>query len=101
MWWAFPQEINSWGNINVSDTTKEFALNKEEAIRFLCQPKLYIYFKCALERVEVKKSTLRFFGKVDNIKLKSSLKIFKEAAEYLKDSELIQIINSIQKKNNF
>lgn len=99
MWWAFPQERDSWGNRVVSLWTKDYAVDFDGAIRFLSISHLFKYYHKALEILISKKqkgdSLLLYFGTVDYKKLKSHLHLFHKASIYLQLKKIQSMIEII------
>ena len=101
MWWAFPQEQDSWTTHRVSQRTKEYALTLEGAMRFLCVPSLLHYYKKAMEQIDHKvfrqKESLRiYFGPTDFLKFISHVHLFLRASQRLHLHSLSSFLHKLQ-----
>lgn len=98
MWWGFPQETGSWGNVHVSHNTKHYAMTKEEAICYLRCPELLAFYTRTLHYL-VQKSRdgmlYSYFGPIDYLKLKSHSALFLDAALSLEKEEVVTALLEI------
>jgi uncharacterized protein (DUF1810 family) len=99
IWWGFPQEYGSWGNINVSEITKIYSMTNEECLLYILYYRDF-YIKL-LKLIITKKDLLYYFGNIDYKKFKSHIKFFKKNVHYYlnNDTELLILINTIISKN--
>ena len=102
MWYAFPQEKNSWPtNLQVSDKTLFYSMNLKEAEMFLKNDDLRLYYYLALLLLYIKilrKKTNKgqiytlklFFGDIDFLKFKSNINLFLKASKKIKEAKEIR-----------
>jgi uncharacterized protein (DUF1810 family) len=100
MWWAFPVPHGSWGDRDVSPTTRLFALkDTQEAQRFVSE--FSLYYKAALEIISswglVRIKT--FFGPIDTPKFRCHIDFFhRHRREITADKQIRDRLEAIHHK---